>query len=72
MPRVSQIVPCVDCGEEFPRKELNRNRRCHECAWAAMMDAPEQLLNHEGRYYEKWKVACIAMADRYREGVKGG
>ena len=57
MPRMSKIVPCVDCQKEFPRKELNRMGRCRTCAWQAAMEAPRQLYNHEGPYYEKWKAA---------------
>lgn len=55
MSRASKIVPCVDCQEMFPRKQLNRNGRCRECAWAALGDAMTQLHNHEGPFYEKWK-----------------
>lgn len=29
-------VKCVDCGEEFPKGELNRQGRCHKCAVKAI------------------------------------
>jgi len=57
MPTVSKIVPCVDCQEMFPRKLLNRMGRCTQCAGVALRDAPIQLHNHEGPYYEKWKAS---------------
>lgn len=53
----SKIVKCIDCGREFPRKELNRNFRCHDCAEKAMMDTRHQLWDKSGPYYEKWKAA---------------
>ena len=53
----SKIVPCVDCQEMFPRKQLNRMGRCFRCAIAAARDAARQLHNHEGPYYERWKAA---------------
>lgn len=46
---------CGDCGKELPRKELNRQFRCHDCARAAARDAATQLLTKSGPYYEKWK-----------------
>lgn len=71
MPRASEIVKCVDCGKDFPRKELNHVGRCRLCASYAVHDAMTQLHNHSGPYYEKWKAACEAKAGRYLAGVKG-
>lgn len=56
MRKASKIVPCVDCQEEFPRKELNRMGRCDKCAFYAVRDAMTQFHNHAGPYYEKWKT----------------
>ena len=72
MPRMSKIVPCVDCQEGFPRKQLNRMGRCSECAGAAVRDTITQLHNHEGPYYEKWQKALLAKIDRIKAGVEGG
>ncbi len=57
MVRMSKIVPCVDCQEMFPRKQLNRMGRCPSCAGFAVREATMQLHIHEGPYYEKWKAA---------------
>ena len=62
--RVSKIVPCVDCGKELPRKELNRRRRCRDCAGAAVRDAMNQLAAREGPYYQKWKSMMKAAAEK--------
>lgn len=62
--RASKIVPCVDCNEEFPRKELNRMGRCHDCAMAAVRDSMTQLHNKSGPYYEKWKKAVRTAAQK--------
>jgi len=56
MGKASKIVPCVDCQEMFPRKQLNRMGRCHKCAGFAMREACTQLHNHAGPFYEKWKA----------------
>jgi len=53
----SKIVKCVDCGREFPRKDLNRNFRCKECIIQIVRDNVVQLNAHEGPHYEKWKLA---------------
>lgn len=64
MPRASKIVPCADCQELFPRKQLNRMGRCSECALQVMFDASRQLHNHEGPLYERWKKSMKAAAGR--------
>lgn len=56
MSRKSAILPCVDCQEMFPPKELNRQGRCPQCAWRAVSECVTQLHNHEGPYYERWKA----------------
>ena len=53
----SKIVKCVGCGKEFPRNELNRRFRCHDCAWKLMGEVPRQLHQHEGPEYERWRHA---------------
>ena len=55
MTRASKIVPCVDCQEMYPRKQLNRMGRCHGCAGKATGEAAYQLSQHQGPYYDKWK-----------------
>lgn len=62
--RTSKIVPCIDCGVELPRKELNRHRRCKECAWKVMGETMEQLHAHEGPQYEKWRKAIKSTAQK--------
>ena len=56
----SKIVKCVDCGKEFPRKELNRNFRCHDCAWKKIGEIPHQLHEKSGPEYERWKAGIKA------------
>jgi len=56
----SKIVPCVDCGKELPRKELNRNFRCIDCRVKAVGENCFQLMQHKGPRYEKWKEATRA------------
>lgn len=58
----SKIVKCIDCGNEFPRKELNRKFRCQECRIKILRDNMGQLMAHEGPHYEKWKVSLKAAA----------
>jgi len=60
----SKIVKCVDCGKEYPRKELNRNFRCHDCAWKVVEQNGRQLHAHEGPHYERWKEGVKAAAGR--------
>ncbi|MBA7586539.1 hypothetical protein ES708_28541 [subsurface metagenome] len=60
----SKIVHCVDCNEEFPRKELNRNGRCQDCAMKVVGDNMRQLMAHEGPHYEKWKQSMRAAANK--------
>jgi len=55
MGRASKIVKCVDCGREFPRKELNRNLRCRECSLPAMVRTINQIKDKSGPEYKKWK-----------------
>lgn len=44
---------CEDCGEKLPQ---GRNRPyCLECGLKRTADAAQQLAQHEGPYYEKWK-----------------
>jgi len=57
MKRASKIVKCVDCQREFPRKQLNRMLRCHDCALDKVEAVSRQLHNREGPEYEKWKTA---------------
>lgn len=61
----SKIVKCVDCGREFPRKELNQRFRCHDCAWKKVGETASQLHAHSGPEYENWKKAVREKADRY-------
>jgi len=60
----SKIVPCVDCGEEYPRKELNRKFRCHDCAMEIIRANMWELNRHEGPNYEKWRRAMQAAANK--------
>ena len=60
----SKIVKCVDCGEEHPRKELNRRFRCHDCAMKIVGQTMWELNRHEGPQYEKWKQAVKAATAR--------
>lgn len=62
--RVSKIIKCVDCGHEFPRKELNRNFRCYDCRIKIVRDNMKQLMAHRGPEYEKWKKAIQAAAEK--------
>lgn len=62
--RASKIVHCVDCNEEFPRKELNRKGRCQECRIKIVRENMGQLMAHEGPHYEKWKQGIRAAAAR--------
>lgn len=64
MVRASKIVKCVDCGEEFPRKELNRNRRCQDCRIKIVGDNVRQLTAHAGPHYDKWKARIKEAAGR--------
>lgn len=50
----SKIVHCIDCGKEYPRKELNQKLRCPDCAWKACGDAGSQMFAKEGPYYDRW------------------
>jgi len=60
----SKRVKCVDCGKEFPRKELNRKFRCLACATKILRDNMGDLMAHEGPQYEKWKQSMKAAAER--------
>ena len=62
--RQSKPDKCVDCGGEFPRKELNRNHRCRDCAWKAVEACPRQLHDKSGPYYERWKQGIRAAAGK--------
>ena len=62
--KASKIVHCVDCNEEFPRKELNRKGRCQDCRVKIIRENMTQLRAHEGPLYEKWKGAVQAAAAR--------
>jgi len=62
--RASKIVKCVDCGKEYPRKELNRRLRCQDCAMAAVRDAMTQMHQKSGPYYEKYKQGVKAAAEK--------
>ncbi len=55
MIRQSKIVKCVDCGNEFPRKLLNRHFRCLDCAMKKMMAVSRQMYQKSGPEYEHWK-----------------
>ncbi len=70
MPRVSEVIPCVDCNEEFPRKLLNRMGRCRQCALKAIGESATQLHNHSGPYYEKWKASMRNNVDRASDGIR--
>ena len=60
----SKVVKCVDCGKEYPRKELNRNFRCPDCRMKIVGENMWQLHRHEGPHYEKWRVAVKAAAGK--------
>ncbi len=64
MGKASKIVKCVDCGREFPRKELNRGGRCQDCGMAACRDSMIQLHQKSGPYYERWRESIKAAAGR--------
>ncbi len=53
----SKIVKCVDCGKEYPRKELNRHFRCHDCTWPKMLAVMTGMIEKTGPEYEKWRHA---------------
>lgn len=72
MPRASEIVKCVDCGKQYPRKLLNHKLRCADCAMRKMRDIIFQISNKSGPEYEHWKERCLAKASRYTNGIKGG
>ena len=72
MPTKSKITKCVDCGKEFPRKVLNRKFRCWDCAGKKMLAVITQMSDKSGPEYEKWKLACLRVVDRYEAGIKGG
>jgi len=60
----SKIVKCIDCGDEQPRKELNRSFRCVECRMTALRDNMVQLRKHKGPAYDKWRTAMQAASSR--------
>lgn len=60
----SKIIKCVDCGKEFPRRELNRKFRCPDCARKIVEDNMGQLMAHQGSHYEKWKERMKAVAEK--------
>jgi len=62
--RTSKIVKCVDCGREYPRKELNRSGRCLSCGSNAILESMSQLMAHSGPYYEKWKQGIKAATEK--------
>jgi len=62
--RTSKIEPCVDCGKKLPRKELNRLRRCPDCARKKMLDTATQLYQRSGPEYDHWKEACKAAVQK--------
>jgi DNA-directed RNA polymerase subunit RPC12/RpoP len=64
MPRASEIVKCVDCGKEFPRKGLNRKFRCPDCAMKKMTDVVRQVYAKSGPEYEHWKAQIKASIGR--------
>lgn len=67
----SKIVKCVDCGKEYPRKELNRHGRCRDCAWKLVGTVPYQLHYKEGPEYEKWRKRMIEVGiPRQIEGLQ--
>jgi DNA-directed RNA polymerase subunit RPC12/RpoP len=72
MSGMSKIVKCVDCGKEFPRKGLNRNFRCPDCAFKKMRAVLTQMYEKSGPEYEHWKSAMLANLSRIEAGVKGG
>lgn len=55
MPTVSKIVKCVDCGKEYPRKELNRKWRCPDCGMNKMVAVIRGMYYKSGPEYEHWK-----------------
>jgi len=59
----SKIVPCVDCGREFPRKVLNHKFRCKDCGYKKVGEVVYQLHTKSGPEYEKWKEAVKYAAD---------
>ena len=62
--RASKMVHCVDCNKEFLRKQLNRSRRCHDCAVKIVGENIGQLMAHEGPHYAKWRQSVIAAAEK--------
>ena len=64
MPTVSKMTKCVDCGKEFPRKELNRRLRCWDCALKKMLAVGRQLHDRSGPEYEHWKEQIKAKIGR--------
>jgi len=67
----SKIVKCIDCGKQYLRKELNRNFRCHDCAYKKVGEAAYQIHCKEGPEYERWKKRMIEVGiPRQVEGLK--
>lgn len=58
---------CVDCGNEFPKEELNRKGCCQECAMKRLREAAEQMEKREGPYYEKWLASKEKAIENYRK-----
>lgn len=65
---------CDICGREFETQTYKGRgrRRCIECGVARVRQAVIDLHAHQGEFYERWKAACIAKADRYIKGIQGG
>lgn len=55
---------CVECGKEYQAKQPSRKHTCPECSYRHVKEAAQQLHNHQGPYYEKWKQALIARIER--------
>ncbi len=64
MPRMSKIVKCVDCGDEYPRKLLNQKSRCHYCAMKKELAVFRGLRYKSGPEYEHWKEQIKASIGR--------
>jgi len=61
----SKIVLCIDCGREFPRKELNRKFRCPDCRTKIVEENMRQLMAHEGPHYKKWQRSMEEMTQKF-------
>lgn len=58
-------MPCRGCGKGMTVGANTRKLpRCLECGIQEAIIATQQLRNHEGQHYVKWRNAMIALGER--------